>query len=150
MNAVESLLADFHAVDFPPKEGDLPGRGEGHVYVLCWSASGGDVPFYVGQTDRLRERMSDYQNAQFAASTDFRVGEAIRYLRDQRSLRIVVRYKKSKDPGKDEYTLIRDLQLFGLRLLNSLPSYDYVKADEEERRTAQRFCEMLLANQPLS
>jgi len=146
----ESLLADFHAVDFPPREGDLPRRGEGHAYVLCWKANSRDVPFYVGQTNRLQERMSDFQSAQFAACTDFRVGEAIRYLRDQRSLRIVVRYKVSKDPVKDEYTLIRDLQLSGLRLLNSLPSYDYLKADHhEELRTVQRFCEMLLANQPV-
>jgi hypothetical protein len=93
--------------------------------------------------------MNDYQSAQFAACTDFRVGEAIRYLRERRSLRIVARYKKSGDPCKDESTLIRDLQLSGLRLLNSLPSYDYLKADkDEERRTVQKFCEMLVENQP--
>jgi len=146
----ESLLADFHAVDFAPNEGGLPGRGQGHVYILCWKANGRDVPFYVGQMNRLRERMGDYQSGQFVACTDFRVGEAIRYLRDQRSVRIVIRHKESRDPVMDEYTLIRDLQLSGLRLLNSLPSYDYLKADhDEERRTVQRFCEMLLANQPL-
>jgi hypothetical protein len=146
-SAVESPFADFLAVGFPPRPGALPGLGEAHVYVLCFKANGRDVPFYVGQTNRLRERMNDYQSAQFAACTDFRVGEAIQYLRNQRGLRIVVRYKKSNDPGKDEYTLIRDLLLSGLRLLNSLPSYDYLKADnEEERRTAQRFCDMLLAN----
>lgn len=134
MNEVASLTADFDAVDFPPQGGNLPGRGEGYVYVLCWKANGRDVLFYVGQTTRLQERMNDYQNAQFAASTDFRVGEAIRYLRDQRSLRIVARYKKSTDQSIDEYALIRDLQLSGLRLLNSLPSYDYHKADKDEER----------------
>ena len=148
-SAFESPFADFHAVDFPPIEGDLPERGEGHVYILCWKANGRDVPFYVGQTDRLRERMSDYQSAQFAACTDFRVGEAIRYLRDQRSLRIVVLYKKSEDPRKDECILIRDLQISGIRLLNSLPSYDYLRANrDEERRTVRKFCEMLMDNQP--
>jgi hypothetical protein len=94
--------------------------------------------------------MNDYQSAQFAACTDFYVGEAIWYFRDQRSLHIVILCKKSSDPGKDEPALIRDLQLSGLRLLNSLPRYDYLKADnEEERRTVQKFCEMLLENQPL-
>jgi hypothetical protein len=148
-SALKAPLADFHTVDFPPRQGDLPGRGERYVYVFCWKANGKDVPFYVGQTNRLQGRMDDYQSAQFAASTDFRVGKAIRYLRDQRSLRIVVRYKESRDSVKDEYTLIRDLQLSGLRLLNSLPGYDYLKADkDEERRTVQRFCEMLMDNQP--
>jgi hypothetical protein len=148
-SALKAALADFHTVDFPPRQGDLPGRGERHVYVFCWKANGKDIPFYVGQTNRLHGRMDDYQSAQFAASTDFRVGEAIRYLRDQRSLRIVVLYKESRDSVKDEYTLIRDLQLSGLRLLNSLPGYDYRKADkDEERRTVQKFCEMLMDNQP--
>jgi hypothetical protein len=93
--------------------------------------------------------MTDYQSAQFAACSDFFAGEAIRYFADRRGLRIMVRYKKSDDPCKDESTIIRELQLTGLRLLNSLPSYDYHEADrDEERRTVQKFCEMLLANQP--
>jgi len=78
------------------------------------------------------------------------VGEAIRYLRDRRGLCIVLRYRETVDPRKDESALIRGLQLSGLRLLNSLPSYNYQEADkEEERRRVQRFCEMLLANEPL-
>ena len=146
----QSALANFCAVDFPPKEDELLAHGEGHVYVICWKAEGRDVPFYVGQTERLKGRMCDYQSAQFAACTDFRVGEAIRYLKHEHGFRIVVLYKKSEDPRHDEYTLIRDLQLAGLRLLNSLPSYDYRRADkEEERQTVQRFCEILLANPPL-
>jgi hypothetical protein len=145
----EHPLANFRKVDFPPEDADLPAPGEGYVYVFCWKANGADVPFYVGQTERLRGRMGDYQSAQFAACTDFRVGEAIRYLREERGLCVVVLYRKSDDPRHEEYTLIRDLQLAGLRLLNSLPSYDYRKADRnEEQRTVRKFCEMLLANQP--
>jgi len=147
---LESVAANFHAVDFSSDADDLPGPGERQVYVLCWKSGGTEVPFYVGETNRLRGRMGDYQSAQFAACTDFRVGEAIRYLRDRRGLRIVLRYRETVDPRKDESALIRDLQLSGLRLLNSLPSYNYQEADkDEERRTVQRFCEMLLANEPL-
>jgi len=88
--------------------------------------------------------MGDYQAAQFAACTDFRVGEAVRYFL-KRGLRVALRYRRTDEPRKDEYVLIRDLQLLGLRLLNCLPSYDYKKADkDEERQTVQRFCDMLL------
>lgn len=46
---------------------------------------------------------------------------------------------------EEERALIRDLQLCSLRLLNSLPSYDYSNAErEEQRQIVQKFCDMLL------
>ncbi len=89
--------------------------------------------------------MDDYWAKQFAACTDFRVGEAIRYLRDIRKFRIIVRYKQSSQPRKDEYATVRDLQTSGVRLLNDLLSYSYKDANEDEERTAvQKFCEGLI------
>jgi len=133
----------FSEVTFSPAKGQLPESG-GFVYIFFWVADRVETPIYVGQTNGLAKRMEDYEQANFAASTDFRVGEAAKYLRNTRMCRVVVKYKPSKDPPKDEREIIRTLVLEGARLLNCLPSYDYHQADEEsEREAVQRFCDML-------
>ncbi len=89
--------------------------------------------------------MDDYCTKQFGAATDFRVGEAICYLREVKQLRIVVRYKPSSDRKKDEYLVVRALQTAGVRLLNDFASYDYKHANKEDERDAlHKFCEVLL------
>lgn len=89
--------------------------------------------------------MWDYCTAQFQACTDFRVGEAIKYLREHKGCRITLRYKASDNPPKDERELIRELQVSGPRLLNGLVAYDYqATKPETERLFIRRFCDLLV------
>jgi len=133
-------------LDFPLSARSLPETPDGYVYVLCWIRNGAESAFYVGQTKRLARRMNDYRVAQFAACTDFRVGEAVRYLRDGKKCRIVVRYKVSTEMRKEEYGLIRELHLSGVRLMNDFSSYDYRMANETEERVAvQKFCDVIIS-----
>ena len=61
----------FTTIDFAPRS------GPGFLYVLCWVAEEGEVPFYVGETQSAWGRLNDYYWADFQASTDFKVGEAV-------------------------------------------------------------------------
>lgn len=143
--ASSNRFGGFTVVDFPSLTHSLPETRDGYVYVFCWIRDAISIPFYVGQTKRLAGRMNDYCLAQFSACTDFRVGEAVRYLRDSKNCRIVVRYKMSTEVRREEYSLIRELQLSGVRLLNDFSSYDYRTANEAEERTAvQRFCDVIV------
>jgi hypothetical protein len=142
------MFEDFEAMDFPTlvSVASFSGSPGGYVYVVFWAlADGHEVPFYVGQTTRLSGRMWDYCTAQFAACTDFRVGEAILYLREHKGCRIILRYKGSENPTKDERELIRELQVSGPRLLNGLVAYDYRSTEPAaERLFIHRFCDLLL------
>ncbi len=149
--ASSNRFDDFAMVDFPLSTLPFPETSDGYVYVFCWIRDGAESPFYVGQTKRLAGRMNDYRLAQFAACTDFRVGEAMRYLRDSKKCRIVVRYKVSAEMRKDEYGLIRELQLSGVRLMNEFSSYNYRMANETEERVAvQRFCDVMVSKSECS
>src|SRR6266850_4906203 len=109
------MFEEFAVTDFPTLKGlaSLPGRPAGFVYVIFWMSEALHVPFYVGQTQRLSERMKDYCTAHFMASTDFRVGEAIRYLRDIKNYGIMLKYRPSDERARDERAIIRDLHLSG-------------------------------------
>ena len=138
---------DFSIVDFPLTKGALLGSPQGFVYVFCWVADGVEIPFYVGQTDRFSLRMKDYCLASFSACTDFCVGEAVKYLTSTKNKRVVVRYRPSLEPPKEEKAIIRELLISGVRLLNCLPRYDYRTATAmEERDAIRRFCDMLMGN----
>ena len=140
------MLDAFEVVDFPTLDtlSSIPESSGGFLYVLCWVRNGAQTPFYVGRTRRLRGRMEDYCLAQFQACTDFRVGEAVRYLRGTKRYQIVLRYRASAEPSKDEYHLLRKLQLSGFRLLNDLLGYNYRTAQEtHERAVVQKFCDVL-------
>ena len=143
-----SVFDGFTVTDFPTLEGlaAIPGRSSGgFVYAIFWMADGLKRPFYVGQTERLSERMSDYCRAAFGACTDFRVGEAIKYFRDNKNYQLVLKYKPTKECSKCERSIIRDLHLTGLLLLNDLCGYDYQTASiEEERQIVHRFCDALM------
>jgi ribosomal 50S subunit-recycling heat shock protein len=54
------------------------------------------VPFYDGEAHNVPARMVDYQRAAFAASTDFKVGEAIRYL-EQKNIQVEVEIRECPD-----------------------------------------------------
>jgi hypothetical protein len=131
----------FSTVDFPPINREVPG----FVYVWCWINGSEEVPFYVGQTKRVWGRLDDYYWAMFSASTDFRVGEAIRYL-STKGYRIVLKYRPSADPLREEAEILKSLDERDHRiLLNHLDGFDYRTADEaEERRRVQQFIGTLL------
>ena len=135
---------DFTVLDFP--------RRGGMVYVLFWITDEVmQTPFYVGETDRFFGRMDDYDRPVFACPTDFRVGEAIKHLKNARNCRIIVKFKPSSDHRrerrKEENQIIQDLNGEERYLLNELPGYNYVKASEENVRLAiQRFCDEHVAN----
>jgi hypothetical protein len=126
-------LQDFSVVDFPPA------IGPGFVYVLSWLSGDEEIPFYVGETQSIWGRLNDYYWAQFQASTDFRVGEAVKHLH-LKSLRIVARYRSSEDRRKEERAIIDQIHADGRRLLNDVRGYDYRTAREDEERTRVRQC----------
>ena len=113
--------------------------------MLILSCNGVRVPFHVGQTGRLLRRIEDYQCREFGACTDFRIGEAIKYLSETRQCGIELRFKQSQKRQKGERDLIRELLLADCPLLNHLSAYDYKVANrEEEIQIIARFCEMIL------
>ena len=141
----EILLDDFAAVEWSACTDSITTVSGAHVYALVVEAEGQSFPLYVGQTQRLLGRIEDYQAAQFHAPTDFRVGEAIRYLCEKQC---VVRflYKPTNAHLKDEKVLIRELLLRGCALLNFLGAFDYKTASPiDERLLVRRFCDMALA-----
>ena len=84
---------------------------------------------------RFSERMDDYLWAQISASTDFKVGNAIRYLRDALGYGVVVSRKRSSDRLRDEVDVILDLRSKKIALLNDLR---IVATSEAERLLAVR------------
>jgi len=99
-------FSGFHEVDFPKKHRI--------VYVIGIGDKDKSRPFYVGQSSKhFWCRMCDYLSAQEKASTDFKVGEAIKYLQEK-GQSVKVWYRESTDPRKDEKE-IRD------RLASELP-----------------------------
>ena len=130
-------FVDFEKNDFPL----LLRPRKGEVYILFYVVNGEEKPFYVGQTARFSDRMADYEDAHFAACTDFKVGQAIRYLRNELRCHIVVKHKESLDRCKEERQIIERLQQEGFTLLNHCPSYDYKKTSEKEAENlVQQFC----------
>src|SRR3990172_2147914 len=76
----------FEEMEFPPYS-DM-------VYIFFY-VRGEDterVPFYVGESSRHVGRFGDYVSAKFSAPTDFKVGEAVKYLR-KRGLRVVIKFR---------------------------------------------------------
>jgi len=135
-------FSGFEQLEFPQ---DPPER-VGEVYVLLFVLNGLEKPFYVGQTMRFAGRMDDYFWAQFTASTDFKVGESIKHLRDERGCQIIVRHKPSSNRLDEEKAIIRQLSKEKFPLLNSCPNYDYKTASEDDVLEAIRgYCDKLIA-----
>jgi hypothetical protein len=130
---------DFTAMDFPPKS------GPGFVYILFWVDGDKEVPFYVGQTQSVFGRLNDYYWADFYASTDFNVGEAVKRF-SEKGYRVVTKYKPSANQRQDEATLIDTLKAEGYKLLNRQLGYNYEKTtDGEQKPKVQQFVDDLLA-----
>ena len=75
-------LKDFIDVMFP--------QYKKIVYILYFKDKNTniEIPFYIGESSRGIGRFYDYLMAQFAASTDFKVGEAIRHFQGQGNPRV--------------------------------------------------------------
>lgn len=148
------MFEHFEVVDFPPAKGSIPeGRG-GFVYVFYWINGGIEVPFYVGETSRLSERMNEHGKAYFSCETDFRVGECIRYLKEIKKYQVVFGYRRSSDHEierlREEDGIIEKLHLTGALLLNHFRSYShYVDEETVERERLQKFCEASIELQNL-
>lgn len=122
-----------------------PKSGPGFVYVLCWvTADDKEIPFYVGQTKSSWQRLNDYYWADCQTSTDFKVGEAVKYL-NERGYHVVAKYKPSMSPREEEKTIIDMLKAEGSNLLNDCAGYKYQTAKEaDERVRIQRYVNALL------
>jgi hypothetical protein len=146
MDILNLLFRDFVSVEWSACGSSVPSGPGTHVYTLIVEAGTIRFPLYVGQTGRLLGRVGDYQTAQFAAATDFRVGEAIKYLLGSRDCRVHFLYRPTASHLKDEKLLIRELLLSGYTLLNFLGAFDYKGSNQvDERAVIHRFCDMALS-----
>ena len=121
---------------------------ESAVYVLIYKKKDTSIPFYVGETDNFYVRMRDYMLPQLAASTDFKVGEAVKYFR-AKGMEIEVAVCKDisdKDKRRDEErNMCEVLRHHGYRLLNDLKGYNYKIANrQDERDRVWQFCDEAL------
>jgi hypothetical protein len=129
---------DFTTIDFTLRS------GPGFVYILCWVAEEREIPFYVGETQSLWGRLNDYYWADFQASTDFKVGEAVKHLY-ARNRRVIAKYKPSTDRRQEQNAIIAALHAEGRKLLNDCRGYKYKTADaKKERAKIQEFVDALL------
>ena len=95
----------------------------------------------------MSSRIAEYLFADFQAQTDFKVGVAIRYLKNTKGVRVEIGQKHSSELFQDEGDIIRELRSKSVRLLNQHSGYDYRSADRDsEKERVHRFCDDLLAD----
>jgi hypothetical protein len=134
----------FITYSFTPKDFTRK-SAPGLVYVACRIADEQEIPFYVGETHSVRNRLDDYCWADFQASTDFKVGEAVKYL-CEKGFRVVVKIKASLNRLQEQNEIIARLRQEGIKLLNDCPGYKYETADEaNERVRVHQFVDSLLS-----
>ena len=103
------------------------------VYVIYAEKNGTRKPIYVGSSRRNIGRFGDYVSMRFSASTDFKVGLAIRYL-ESNGFIVVIRYKASGERRSEERKLLEESES-KFNLLNQLSGYDYESADRGEEES---------------
>jgi hypothetical protein len=141
---LDELLKDFETMNWQMCLDALRDSTDEYVYVFIFRRGDLCIPFYVGQTKRLLNRMWDYKEKHFKAPTDFRVGEAIAHLLDQEGCSVDVKYKRCFGSEIEEARLVRNLQLVGFRLLNGF-GYKYKSSNPEtERNAIHGFCKIAL------
>ena len=119
-----SLFDGFNDIEFP--------RCRDIVYAIYFQVHDKDTYFYVGESSRHIGRLGDYLSAQFSAPTDFKVGEAIKYLLSI-GYEVGVKYKESQSRKVDEKSVLDELRK-NSKMLNDLPGYDYKTADEMKEK----------------
>jgi hypothetical protein len=134
---LDDLFQDFQKFNFPRV--NFPGDAS-IVYVIgIREPVKGFFPFYVGESGRQLGRMGDYITASFNATTDFHVGEAIRFFQSQ-GLEVEVRYKISLERKDEESELREEIAKRSIPLLK-LGSYDPKRTlKEEERLKVHKVC----------
>jgi len=132
------LLEDYKVIDIPSTQ------NRNIVYALFFQMNGREICFYAGQSSRHIGRFGDYLSCQFTAPTDFRVGEAIKYLQEKKFV-VKAKYREVLDPEAEERQLIRQLsQTF--KLLNRLPAYNYQRSTPQvEKEKVRRFIDEVLS-----
>jgi len=119
-----SHFEGFNDIEFP--------RYRNIVYAIYFREHDKDTYFYVGESSRHIGRLGDYLSAKFSAPTDFKVGEAIKYLLSI-GYEVAVKYKESQSRKVDEKSVLDELSK-NSKMLNDLPGYDYKTADERQER----------------
>jgi len=135
---MKEKIKDFITLEFP--------QNISAVYVIFFVKNNKEVPFYVGETGRFLGRVSDYLSAKPTASTDFKVGEAIKHLKEK-GYKIIIKYKPSKDRKREQNEIIKAFQNSGHSLLNELKVKKYTDKDfneNEERERIKRFIDNIL------
>jgi hypothetical protein len=142
-NISSQLPIQYYFQEFP--------RIEAAVYILYVHTPEGQsklIPFYVGQTDNFHQRMRDYMNPQLAASTDFKVGQAINYFK-AKGLLIQVAVRKDiidqNQRRREEADRSKAFRHIGYALLNDLKGYNYKTANRHEEITkVHQFCDSII------
>jgi len=120
------------------------------VYVLCYIRAEDTeaIPFYVGESSRHIGRLGDYVSAKFSAVTDYKVGEAVKYLQEK-NIRVVIRFRKS-DARKKEEKYIHQLLSDALpsNLLNNIHFRHDGSDANSERIAIRKFIDRILENPP--
>jgi len=109
----------FSVVTLKPAGPEFPN----FVYVLCWINGSEEVPFFIGKTSRIRDRLNYYSDAMLSASNGSRVVERIKHWRDK-GYRIVVRFKSSTNSQEEELEMVTNP--FG-----GLTIYDVLRGDQK-------------------
>ncbi|MFC1826223.1 hypothetical protein ACFLYZ_02385 [Thermodesulfobacteriota bacterium] len=123
---MKELYSDFHDIEFP--------RNPNIVYIIYIVKDGDEIPIYVGESSRNIGRFGDYVSAKFSASTDFKIGEAIKYIRTfDYSVRIKYKETLDRDRKNKEREILSNFS-GRYHLLNDLSGYDYLNADELDER----------------
>jgi len=118
------LFDDFRDIEFP--------RNPYIVYIIYIVKDAEEIPIYVGESIRNIGRFGDYVSANFTAPTDFKVGEAVKYILNCR-YNVRIKYKETLDRKNKEREILSDLRR-RYSLLNDLPGYDPKTADERKER----------------
>lgn len=97
------------------------------VYIIGIKTESDFHPFYVGQSSRHVGRFGDYLKPNFSAATDFKVGKAIDFLKNN-GFKIEFKYRDSLDRELDEKKLINEIN----PILNKKKGYNYNLAQRDE------------------
>ena len=100
------------------------------IYIIGFDDFGNFKPIYVGESGRNIGRLGDYISAQFSAQTDFKVGIAVKYLKEL-DKKVIVKYRNSENKRKEQNIIIRKLQNQSIKLLNDVSGYNYRTANKE-------------------
>lgn len=109
------------------------------IYIYFFIRQNKEIPLYVGESGRFRERFGEYLVANHTTSTDFKVGESIYYLQEK-GYKIIVKYKPTDANNRkiEQNDFIRDYQRENIKLLNDLKNIIITKSYQREEREKER------------